>query len=50
MGFPVITLLGNLQLSRVVASILADVGVTGFIAQDINGYIQLAIEMAANTS
>ena len=50
MGVPVITLSGNLHVGRVGASILTNVGLTGFIAQDIDGYIELAVEMAANTS
>ena len=50
MGVPVITLSGNLHVGRVGASILTNVGLTDFIAQDIDGYIELAIEMAANTS
>ena len=49
MGVPVITLLGDRHVGRVGASILANVGLTDFIAQDIDGYIQLAVEMAANT-
>ena len=50
MGVPVITLSGNLHVGRVGASILTNVGLTDFIAQDIDGYIELAVEMAANTS
>ena len=50
MGVPVITLSGNLHVGRVGASILTNVGLTDFIAQDIEGYIELAVEMAANTS
>ena len=50
MGVPVITLLGDRHVGRVGASILTNVGLTDFIAQDIDGYIQLAVEMAANTS
>jgi protein O-GlcNAc transferase len=49
MGVPVITLLGDRHVGRVGASILTNVGLTDFIAQDIDGYIQLAVEMAANT-
>ena len=48
MGVPVITLLGNRHASRVGASILTNIGLTNFIAQDIDGYINLAIEMANN--
>jgi predicted O-linked N-acetylglucosamine transferase (SPINDLY family) len=50
MGVPVITLLGDLHVGRVGASILTNVGLTDFIAQDIDGYIQLAVEMAANAN
>ena len=49
MGVPVITLLGDRHVGRVGASILTNVGLTDFIAQDIDGYIRLAVEMAANT-
>jgi protein O-GlcNAc transferase len=48
MGVPVITLAGDRHAGRVGASILTNVGLTDFIAQDIDGYIQLAAEMAAN--
>ena len=48
MGVPVITLAGDRHAGRVGASILTNVGLTDFIAQDIDGYIQLAVEMAAN--
>jgi predicted O-linked N-acetylglucosamine transferase (SPINDLY family) len=48
MGVPVITLAGDRHAGRVGASILDNVGLTDFIAQDIDGYIQLAVEMAAN--
>ncbi len=50
MGVPVITLLGDRHVGRVGASILTNVGLTDFIAQDINNYIKLAVEMAANTN
>jgi protein O-GlcNAc transferase len=50
MGVPVITLLGDRHVGRVGASILTNVGLTDFIAQDIDGYIQLAVEMAAKTN
>ena len=48
MGVPVITLAGDRHVGRVGASILTNVGLTDFIAQNIDGYIQLAVEMAAN--
>jgi protein O-GlcNAc transferase len=50
MGVPVITLLGDRHAGRVGASILTNVGLTDFIAEDIDGYIKLAVEMAANTN
>ena len=40
--------LGDRHEGRIGASILANAGLTDFIAQDIDGYIQLAAEMAAN--
>ena len=48
MGVPVITLLGDRHVGRVGASILTNVGLTDFIAQDIDGYVELAIKMASN--
>ena len=48
MGVPVITLLGDRHVGRVGASILTNLGLTNFIAQDIDSYIKLAVEMAAN--
>jgi predicted O-linked N-acetylglucosamine transferase (SPINDLY family) len=50
MGVPVVTLSGDSHVGRVGASILANVGLTDFIAQDIDGYIQLAVEKASNTN
>ena len=50
MGVPVIALLGDRHAGRVGASILTNVGLTDFIAKDTDGYIQLAVEMAANTN
>ena len=49
MGVPVITLLGDRHVGRVGASILTNVGLTDFIAHDINDYISLAIDMSVNT-
>ena len=48
MGVPVITLLGDRHVGRVGASILTNVGLTDFIAQDIDDYVELAIKMAGN--
>ena len=48
MGVPVITLLGDRHVGRVGASILTNVGLTDFIAQDIDDYVELAIKMASN--
>ena len=48
MGVPVITLLGDRHVGRVGASILTNVGLKDFIAQDIDGYIELASKMASN--
>ena len=49
MGVPVITLLGDRHVGRVGASILTNVDLTSFIAQDINSYIELAVEMSTKT-
>ncbi len=46
MGVPVITLLGEQHASRVGASILTNVGLENFIANDIEGYIEMAIKFA----
>jgi len=44
----VITLIGDRHVGRVGASILKNVGLSDFIAQDVDGYIKLAINMADN--
>ena len=46
MGVPVITLLGDRHSGRVGASILTNIGLTDFIAQDIDDYVALAIKMS----
>ena len=48
MGVPVITMCGDRHSSRVGASILTHVGLEKFIATDIDGYINMAIEYANN--
>ena len=50
MGVPVITLLGNNHAGRVGTSILNNINLKDFIAQDIDDYIELAIKMANNIS
>lgn len=46
MGVPVITLLGDRHVGRVGASILTNIGLTEFIAEDIEQYITIANKMA----
>ena len=48
MGVPVITLSGDRHAGRVGASILTNIGLTEFIAKDIEGYIGQAINIANN--
>ncbi|MCS5589627.1 MAG: tetratricopeptide repeat protein [Candidatus Thioglobus sp.] len=48
MGVPVITMCGDRHSSRVGASILTHVGLEKFIATDVDGYINMAIEYANN--
>ena len=48
MGVPVITMCGDRHSSRVGASILTHVGLEKFIAIDVDGYINMAIEYANN--
>jgi len=48
MGVPVITLSGDRHVGRVGASILTNINLKDFITGDINGYIELAIELSAN--
>ena len=46
MGVPIITLLGNRHVGRVGASILSNIGLNDFIAQDIDTYIEIATKVA----
>jgi predicted O-linked N-acetylglucosamine transferase (SPINDLY family) len=48
MGVPVVTLSGDRHVSRVGASILTCVGLTDFIAKDIDDYIKIAVAKSAN--
>ncbi|OQY57568.1 MAG: hypothetical protein B6245_16365 [Desulfobacteraceae bacterium 4572_88] len=48
MGVPVIALAGDRHVSRVGASILSQVGLTGWIAETEEDYIRKAIELAQN--
>ena len=50
MGVPVITYIGDSFVGRLSASILSNVGLVDFIAQDIEAYIQIAVKMASNTN
>jgi predicted O-linked N-acetylglucosamine transferase (SPINDLY family) len=46
MGVPVITLTGNTHVSRVGTALLAHVGLSEWIARDIDSYIELAVRSA----
>jgi predicted O-linked N-acetylglucosamine transferase (SPINDLY family) len=48
MGVPVISLLGDRHVSRVGASILTKVGLTKFIGENIDDYIQAAVDTSAD--
>jgi len=48
MGVPVISLFGDRHVGRVGASILTNVGLKDFIAEDIDSYIKLAIKVSTN--
>lgn len=48
MGVPVVTLLGRSHAGRVSASILARVGLESLVATDVNHYVALAAEVAAD--
>jgi protein O-GlcNAc transferase len=46
MGVPVITLAGNVHAGRVGASILAQMGLTDLVAESLDDYIRIAVELA----
>lgn len=46
MGVPVITLKGDRMISRQTASLLSSIGVNSFIADDKDGYVNIAIELS----
>ena len=48
MGVPVVTMLGDRHSGRVGASIMHNVGLTEFVADSVEQYIQLAQSMAAD--
>ena len=48
MGVPVVTLLGDRHSGRVGASIMQHVGLTEFVADSVEQYIQLAQSLAAD--
>ena len=50
MGVPVVTLAGDRHAGRVGASILTNVGLSNFITQNIDSYIETAIKMADDTT
>jgi len=50
MGVPVVTLSGRTPASRVSAAVLAAAGMTEWIARDEAEYVQIALEMADDTS
>ena len=49
MGVPVITLAGDRHAGRVGASILTHVGLSEFIAGDLDRYVNTAVQLAKNT-
>ncbi|MCP4929843.1 MAG: hypothetical protein GY918_12380, partial [Gammaproteobacteria bacterium] len=48
MGVPVVTYRGGKHAARVSSSILENVGLSDWVADDIGSYINLAVEMANN--
>ena len=46
MGVPVVALRGDRHISRVSASILTNVGLAEYVAEDLNEYIAIAVKMA----
>ena len=46
MGVPVVTLAGDVHMSRVGASLLAAAGLNNLIAHDADGFVKIAVEIA----
>jgi predicted O-linked N-acetylglucosamine transferase (SPINDLY family) len=46
MGVPVVTLTGNVHMSRVGASILQAAGLDRMVARDDDAYVRIAVELA----
>jgi predicted O-linked N-acetylglucosamine transferase (SPINDLY family) len=46
MGVPVVTLAGNVHMSRVGASILQAAGLDRMVARDDDAYVRIAVELA----
>ena len=49
MGVPVVTLRGNRHSARVGASLLGQIGLTGWIADSTEGYVDIALALAADS-
>ncbi len=50
MGVPVITLAGRTHVSRVGVSLLSNVGLAEYVADDPDQYVQIALDLAADKS
>jgi predicted O-linked N-acetylglucosamine transferase (SPINDLY family) len=50
MGVPVVTLAGQVHISRVGVSLLSNVGLTDLIARDAEDYVRLAVNLAGDSS
>jgi predicted O-linked N-acetylglucosamine transferase (SPINDLY family) len=50
MGVPVVTLKGDRHCGRVGASLLAAVGLDDLIAEDVGGYVDIAVRLASDRS